>query len=361
MVKKNPLKDKRIFVGFNSAGAVGIWQFSRILKRRGYQIDFYGISNQRFEMPVDFILVFSANKYLALFQRIKVFFRLFLKYNIWHFNYMEVFFFYPLNLLILKLWGKKIIITFRGAEVRHFIDSLPEKLYQSPNRQSWPELFYQLHQRSFWSKFKQYLRIRIFCHLADKIVLTGPFLASSVVKYDKIIPYARDLKVLEKYTYSKPKGNKIIVLHAPSHKLAKGTTVIIKAFKMLAKKYRHKAEFKILFNLSHQKLLEEMAKADILIDQLVVGWYGGQAVEAMAMGKIVVANIFPAYLNLTDFKYIPIWPASYWTLEKDLSRLIDVYPYVKEKYGNEAKVFCQKYHQAAKIAQKYLEVYRSVL
>src|SRR3989337_1849196 len=108
MLKKDPLKDKRIFVGFNSAGAAGIWSFTRILKRRGYQIDFYGLGNIRFNMPVDFLLKFSRNRVISFFERLIFFLKILPKYDLWHLNYMEVFFFYPLNLFLLKLFGKKI-------------------------------------------------------------------------------------------------------------------------------------------------------------------------------------------------------------------------------------------------------------
>src|SRR3972149_10629763 len=106
MLKKYPLKHKRIFVGFNSAGAAGIYAFTRVLKRRGYQIDFYGMEKIRYDMPVDILLKFSQNRFLSFWQRFFYFWKILPRYKIWHFNYMEVFFFYPLNLLILKILGK---------------------------------------------------------------------------------------------------------------------------------------------------------------------------------------------------------------------------------------------------------------
>jgi hypothetical protein len=42
------------------------------------------------------------------------------------------------------------------------------------------------------------------------------------------------------------------------------------------------------------------ADADILVDQLLVGWYGGLAVELMALGKPVVA-----YIREDDMGFIP--------------------------------------------------------
>src|SRR3990167_10448282 len=106
--KENLLK-QRIFVGFNSAGAAGIWNYTRDLRRRGIKIDFYGMDEVRLGMRVDFLLKFSENPLRSFFERFFYFLKILPKYGIWHFNFLEAFFFYPLNLLILKLLGKKIV------------------------------------------------------------------------------------------------------------------------------------------------------------------------------------------------------------------------------------------------------------
>jgi hypothetical protein len=41
-------------------------------------------------------------------------------------------------------------------------------------------------------------------------------------------------------------------------------------------------------------------KADLLVDQLLAGWYGGVAVEFMALGKPVVC-----YLRESDLRFLP--------------------------------------------------------
>ncbi len=136
-MQKNPLKTKRIFVGFNSAGSAGIFAYSRVLRRRGYKIDFYGIGKTNFNMKVDHLLIFASNKYISFFQRVFYFFKILPQYDIWHFNFLECFFFYPLNLFILKLLGKKIVLTCRGADVRDKIDFLPDSLIDKSK--DWPD------------------------------------------------------------------------------------------------------------------------------------------------------------------------------------------------------------------------------
>ena len=46
--------------------------------------------------------------------------------------------------------------------------------------------------------------------------------------------------------------------------------------------------------------LQIYGSGDIIVDQLLAGWYGGFAVEAMALGKPVIA-----YLRAEDLTLIP--------------------------------------------------------
>jgi len=52
--------------------------------------------------------------------------------------------------------------------------------------------------------------------------------------------------------------------------------------------------------LTQSELKARCARADLVVDQLLVGWYGGLAVEAMALGRPVVA-----YLREEDLTGVP--------------------------------------------------------
>lgn len=356
--KDNLLKRKRIFVGFNSAGAAGIYAFTRVLRRRGYRIDFYGLNQTRFDMPVDYLLKFSSKWFFSFWQRLFYFFKILGRYDIWHLNFLEAFFFYPLNLAILKIMGKKIILTCRGADVRDGLDFLPKELFSKTFPSNWASYYRrELRRKSWWKRFNQKLRIKIFDFFADEVILTGPFLISSVPRFDKIISYAR----IVPHELPKKSSKKMIILHVPSEPMVKGTEIIAKNFRSLQKKYK-KIDFKILEPMVRDKLLEEMAQADIIVDQLMVGWYGGQAVEAMAMGKIVVAFLNPPYFQfMPNVKDIPIWNTNPWSFGQDLENLICLFPKIKKEWEQKSRKFAQKYHSAEKVAEQYLSVYRRTL
>ncbi len=354
-----PLKNKKIFVGFNFAGTAGLWSFTRELKKRGYKIDFFGFERPNFNFQVDILLKFSANPVKSMFERIFYFFKILPQYDVWHFNYAKTFFFYPLNLLILRLWGKKIICTFRGSDVRNHIDGMPPKHLIRDPRFERPELYQELANRSGWAKFQKSLRMRVFCWAADQVVLTGPFLASSVARFDAIIPYGRDIKNIAKFSQEN-KGKKLTILHAPTVAKTKGTDLVEKVFATLRRKFPQH-EFKILAPMPHEELLKTMGQADIIIDQLLVGWYGGQAVEALALGKTVLSYIHPPYLELVEFGgEIPIINTNSWSLENDLETIINS-PQTRRALAEKGPKFARKYHDSAKIADEYLAIYEAAL
>ena len=52
--------------------------------------------------------------------------------------------------------------------------------------------------------------------------------------------------------------------------------------------------------VSHEEACRQYKTIDVLVDQLFAGWYGGLAVEAMALGKPVMV-----YIRENDLQFIP--------------------------------------------------------
>jgi len=91
----------------------------------------------------------------------------------------------------------------------------------------------------------------------------------------------------------------IRIAHAPSHRGAKGTRHIIDAIDEL-RRQGVAFEFVLIEGVSRSEVLARLATADVVVDQLLAGWYGGLGVEAMALGKVLVA-----YIRNDDLKYVP--------------------------------------------------------
>lgn len=76
--------------------------------------------------------------------------------------------------------------------------------------------------------------------------------------------------------------------------------MIIQVLKELQNLYGKKIEINLIEGISHDLALKIYSNADIVIDQILIGWYGAFAVEAMKMGIPVIA-----YIREADLQFIP--------------------------------------------------------
>ncbi|MGH9908681.1 MAG: glycosyltransferase [Pyrinomonadaceae bacterium] len=90
----------------------------------------------------------------------------------------------------------------------------------------------------------------------------------------------------------------ITIVHAPTDPTIKGSRYIIAAVERL--KQRHQINFVLVEGMPHAEAMKAYRSADLVIDQVLAGWYGGLAVEVMAMAKPVAC-----YLRHEDFDVLP--------------------------------------------------------
>jgi len=94
-------------------------------------------------------------------------------------------------------------------------------------------------------------------------------------------------------------GDIIRIVHAPSHRVAKGTAIIEEVIALL-RTNGLQFEFEIIEGVDNSEAKRRISSADLLIDQLFAGWYGGVAVEAMINGVAVMS-----YIREDDLVHVP--------------------------------------------------------
>lgn len=80
------------------------------------------------------------------------------------------------------------------------------------------------------------------------------------------------------------------VLHAPNHRNVKGTDHIINAIQELQSE-GYPFELVIAEKRPNHEIRNLIRSADVVIDQLVIGWYAMLAIEGMALEKPVICNL----------------------------------------------------------------------
>jgi glycosyltransferase involved in cell wall biosynthesis len=142
----------------------------------------------------------------------------------------------------------------------------------------------------------------------------------------------------------------------------KGTKYVLQAVEKLKRK-NNMIELNLVENLPHGKVKKIMEDADLVIDQLLVGWYGGVAVEAMALGKPVIC-----FIRNEDLRFIPremredlpIINAN----PRNLYQVLDRHLNDKKNLsliGQKSRSYVERYHDPIKIAQQMKELYGSLL
>ena len=150
-----------------------------------------------------------------------------------------------------------------------------------------------------------------------------------------------------------------MIVHAPSNQQKKGTAYVKEAIELLMSE-GYNIEFKLLENLSNSEVREWVNISDIVIDQLLVGWYGVFAIESMALAKPTVCFIDEKYKRKVEYgKIIPLVSATPQTLYNTLKMLIEN-PDLRSDIGEKSRKYVEEVHDSKKAANQLLKLYQEL-
>lgn len=255
-----------------------------------------------------------------------------------------------LDLKLLKLFKKKIYITFQGSDAR--IHSFHVNNYKISHCH-----FVGSSEMEF---LKDDFKVRYISEVSkyvNQIFAVNPDLLNTLPKGSIFLPYCNvDIQDWTPYKRSK-KINKIV--HAPSKLDVKGTKYVVLAIEEL-KKNGFEFEFELVHGVPQNQMKAYLSKADLVIDQLLVGWYGGLSVEAMALGIPVIC-----YLRSEDLIHVPkemiedcpIINASPETLYSVLKNTILSSSQEIQILKEKSRYYVEKWHDPKRIAEITLAHY----
>ncbi len=261
------------------------------------------------------------------------------------------------DLALLKKTGKGIVVTYQGDDARqgdycrkHFSITFANEVepeYYPPEE--------DLRKRK---------RIKIFEKYADRIYALNPDLLHVLPSSAEFMPYAHvDLQDWTPHPAFERNARRPLVIHAPSNQRVKGTRYVLEAISRLQRE-GIAFDFKMIETLSNSEARQIYETADLLVDQLLAGWYGALSVELMALGKPIIC-----YIRESDLKFIPgemrqeipvlnATPASvYQVLKECLTERRGELPLLGEK----GRKYVEKWHDPVKIAGRLLQAYEQVL
>jgi hypothetical protein len=154
-----------------------------------------------------------------------------------------------------------------------------------------------------------------------------------------------------------PKARRMRVVHAPTHRPAKGTKFVRRATAELAAEGAP-IDYVEVYGLSHAQAVELYRGADLIVDQLCGGGHGGFAAEAMALAKPVVCYLLPE-IEVTYPDGLPIINANPTTIKDVLAEWVDR-PRERYERGLASRAYAERIHDHRIVARRLVEAYEAL-
>ncbi|MEP7196483.1 MAG: hypothetical protein ABI851_08175 [Saprospiraceae bacterium] len=314
-------------------------------------------------LPVDKNLQLDRGNYFnKLFKLITYFLKVRNSFDIFHFQFGLSFIDFEIkyfNHLDLPYYPKnvKLVFTYNGDDARmnySVVDGIDFNEYLRD---------YTITKAHF-NKNRRLQKIKKVDRYAHHIFAVNPDLMNFLPERTSFLPYTMcNFYTIEKVNKRFDKENFTIV-HAPTNRMVKGTEFIEKALVKLREIYPF-VQIVYVENVTNAEALEIYKTADLLIDQVIIGWYGGLAVEVMRMGIPVAC-----YLREEDFHFVPeemisdlknaIIQISPLNIVEPIQKLIEDRKKLSE-YAEHGFNYVTKWHDPLRVAQKVVEVYSRTL
>ncbi len=267
-----------------------------------------------------------------------------LRYDVVHFNFGQTIHHWldrrgklHTELPMLKRAGKAILATFQGDDARP-PEANPAAEYTEEGL---------AEQRRFQAQRREAL-----LRYADRVFYLNPDLrnwlpGAEFRPYASFDPFSVDASPL-------PDGDETVIAHAPSDRAQKGTCELIAAVEALRTE-GVPARLDLIEGVPREEAIERTRRAHVVVDQLLIGWYGGYSVEAMSLGRPVLCRIRDEKPGDNPFgDELPIVRTTPETLRDDLRELIGN-PDRMRRAADEGRSFVERRHDPRQIARENLE------
>jgi len=294
------------------------WENVQALRRKGVDARLVVFERGKLHHEADWSLDRHGPLPVKLVQQFAAFARLAPKTDIFHFYFGLTLIPKSLQFPLLRALRKKSVFHYLGSDIR---GKTPAEL--------------------------------AFGKRADAEIV-GSYDALQWVPEAHVIPPGLDLREFEPQP---PSDNpRPLIVHAPSNREKKGTQFVIDACAQLP------VDLDIVEGVPHEVARARYARADIVVDQLSAGWHGVFALESMALGKPVVTYLKPEVVEQSAEGFgvrIPIVPATKETLVDALRPLIEQ-PALRRELGAQSRAYVEQVHDIDRVADRLLDLYRSL-
>lgn len=224
------------------------------------------------------------------------------KYDIFHFNFGNSLMHIPnkwkpyfpsifkyIDMIDLPFYKKKskLFVTYNGCDARQKFPTIERTSISACQNTN---CYGGMCNSGIFDKYRRHSIDKMARYVEHMWALNPDLLYFLPKEKSSFLPYTIS-KWLDLDPYPSKFDKKMKIVHAPTNREAKGSDPILSAIEKIKKDSPNQIEVQLVENVNHEKALKIYREADLVIDQILIGWYGGIAVEAMKMGKPVIARI----------------------------------------------------------------------
>ncbi len=321
------------------------WAISQAERALGHfsRVIVYVQHNQGFQS--DYNLHFERYpKIIDLARAIRFFLFAIRNFDVFHFYFSTTFFPNNIDIPILHSLGKKIFFTFQGCDIRPTEACFSARLNPKGHRHA--------------PNHVQRRRLRYFLRYASQTYVSTPDLLAFSPDSKLSPPISVDLNNWKPHYRSYRAGEEVMLFHAPTDPIIKGTKHIERAVAKLQGR-GYKIRLDMPKRVPHKELYARAAQAHLTVDQVLVGWYGSFGIEMMALGKPLLCYIKNEYIDLLpeyarkDFPVINVTTSTLVNVLEDLLK----HPERWEGLGRRGRTFIERAYNPMLVAQQLITDY----
>jgi hypothetical protein len=340
------------------------WALSQGEKSLGLDSHVLYTTENPFRYPSDFrFSPFRGKKStLNVLKKAALFLKIRKTYDVFHFNFGRSIFHRPEYLIYhedLPWYSKKarLFVTYNGCDARQ---KYPTRVRRRISACIEDGCYDGICNSGRQDAYKRHAISKMARHVKHMWALNPDLLHFLPQEKSSFCPYAVELDNIRP-GFSDYSKKTLHVVHAPTNRACKGSDMILNALESVKRKHPGLLEIHLVENLEHKRAMEVYRKADLVIDQVLVGWYGAFAVEVMGMGKPVICRI-----EEEDLRFIPedmrahlkeaMISSDPSSLEKVITRCLQDRSYLKER-AQACLEYARKWHRPKHVAMLTKEKY----
>lgn len=355
-ISKKILKHKpRVLFSF--LGLPMSYLTARAVKSQNYPVGVYSLGPsspffKKLSWGYDLSQHHFLGQLLYLTDYLPLFLWAILFYDIFEFNFRGGILIYSrlqkMELFLLKILAKKIVIYGYGSDCKILADVKRQGKYNNAmDRSGKDENIDDNVVRGNLKRAWKYADVLI---AGGDLIHFGP--------KGVFVPLAVDLDFWRPPQSARRKKTKIVnVIHSTNHRTHKGSRFIIKILKKLEEE-KWPVRFILIEGKAREECRRQYTQGDIFITDVITGWHGYTAAEAMAMAKPVISYLRKDIFEFHQFyaKEIPIVSANPDTLKRTVIKLVKE-PSLRKRLGERGLKYVLKYHSYEFVGQIYAIIY----